>query len=139
MQRVNANRKVDRHCGWDFPKSASNEFPFESLSSEHGDVSNVKETRMRFLGLSRISSARFLPLTSPVDDGGIETEVPRRCERFSRETTKNMVSPAMRPEQHGESGTMKVRPNDCVCLFSCLQLYWYVERFASFLPASYRA
>lgn len=120
MQGVN-DRKVDRHCDWDFPKSASNEFPFESLSSGYSDVSNVKKTRMQFPDFLGFRPRVFYLLTSPVDDGGIATEVPRKCERFSRETTKSTVSPAMRPEQHGESGTMKVRPNDCV--YICADLF----------------
>lgn len=121
MQRVD-DHKIDRHCDWDFPKS-SNEFPFESLSSGYSDVFNVKKTRMQFPDFLGFRPRVFYLLTSPVDDGGTATEAPRKCERFSRETTKSMVSPAMRPEQHGESGTMKVRPNDCICVFVCMDLF----------------
>lgn len=43
-----------------FPKSASNEFPFESLSSGYSDVSNVKETRMQFPDFLGFRPPRFL-------------------------------------------------------------------------------
>lgn len=125
------DRKVDHHCGWDFPKSASNEFPFESLSSGYSDVFNVKKkTRIRFpdfLG--------FRPCVFYLQHCRSTTEMPRKCERFSRETTKSMVSPAMRPEQHGESGTMKVRPNDrvCVCFRVLVRL---IERITVFFAGS---
>jgi len=101
----------------------SNRYPLNTITHL---IQHKRDTDV-IPGLSRISS------TFSIFNRRLTMEVSWKYERFSRKTTKSMVSPAMRSEQHGESGTMKVRSNDCVyvCFHIC-NCVSFIERITPF-------